>query len=266
MHLTALLLAVLTFKLPVAFVPPPILMYHRVDTDRPHDAVGRSLTLEPAQFAAELGYLRARGLQVISMEEFYRRLLHSQSLDRAVIATFDDGYEDQFEFAVPLLRFYGDQATFYVVTGNVGRLGHLPWDALTAMAGDGMDIAAHGVQHDDLSKMTPAQQRFQIGMSVTLLRRRLKVPVDSYAYPSGRFNRYTLDLLRQAGVPLGVTTDPSYVIRPENSLELTRIRVRSSWTLEQFWEAVAAARAASRTVRGLRVLSASSPGSASSPI
>lgn len=249
MFVAALFLAVVTAQLPPAFIPPPILMYHRVDVDRPDDAVGRSLTVAPGQLDAQLAFLRSHGLHVISMESFYRLLVAGKPLDSVVVATFDDGYEDQYRYAMPLLRRYGDQATFYIVTGSIGRARHMPWSDLSAMAADGMDIAAHGVAHDDLSLMTPAQQRYQIEASVSTLRLRLRVPVDSYAYPSGRFNRATLTAVRGAGVPLGVTTDRNYVIKPETSLEMTRVRVRSAWTLMQFWAAVRAARYASGVVR-----------------
>jgi hypothetical protein len=77
---------------------------------------------------------------------------------------------------------------------------------------------------------------------------RLGVRVDSYAYPSGRFNRTTLALLREARVPLAVTTDRLYVLPPENSLEIPRVRVRSEWTPAQFWQALSRARAAASVV------------------
>jgi peptidoglycan/xylan/chitin deacetylase (PgdA/CDA1 family) len=172
------------------------------------------------------------------MAELERRLERAESLDHIVVLTFDDGYADQFTYAVPLLRRYGASATFYIVTGNVGRYGHVTWPELQTMADEHMDIAAHGVRHDDLSLMTPAQQAAQIDDSIQLLQARLHVPIDSYAYPSGRFNSETLELVREANVPLAVTTDPSYVIAPETRLELPRLRVRSHWTLAEFAGAV----------------------------
>jgi peptidoglycan/xylan/chitin deacetylase (PgdA/CDA1 family) len=244
----ALFLAVITAltpstapPLPAAFVPPPILMYHRVDLDHPADRVGTELTVSPGQFEEQLAYLKAHGIAAISVAQMENRLRLGQSLERTVVLTFDDGYADQYEYAVPLLRRYGDSATFYIVTGNVGRRRHLSWAQLESMVAQHMDIAAHGVQHNDLSLMTPAQQAVQIDDSVRQLHERLRVPIDSYAYPSGRFNSETLELVREANVPLAVTTDPSYVIPPETPFELPRVRVRGDWTLMQFVSALAAA-------------------------
>ncbi len=234
--------------LPATFVPPPILMYHRIDVDRPAGALARELTVNPHQLRAQLDYFKRRGIAVISMADLDRRLERREPLDRAVVLTFDDGYADQFRYAVPLLRQYGDSATFYVVTGELGRPHHLTWAQLRAMLAQHLDVAAHGVYHDDLSQMTPAQQRFEIEDSVERLRADLHAPVDSYAYPSGRFTRETLTLVNRADVALGVTTDSAYVLPPENRLEMTRLRVRGQWRIGDFASAVLAAMRKERVV------------------
>jgi len=227
--------------LPAAFEPPPILMYHRVDTDRPRDAVGRQLTVTPQRFREQLTYLRNQGITAISMAQLQWRLEHHESLARTVVMTFDDGYADQYTYVVPLLRASRAGATFYIVTGEVGRARHLTWQQLRAMAADRLDLAAHGVRHDDLSLMTPAQQAYQIDRSVETLQRFLHAPVQSYAYPSGRFNRTTLQLVREAGVAMAVTTDPVYVLPPENRFEMFRVRVRGEWSIRDFAAALHAA-------------------------
>ncbi len=227
--------------LPEAFVPPPILMYHRVDVDRPVDRVGRDPTVSPAQFEEQLEYLKAHGIAAISMAELDRRLRAGESLDRTVVLTFDDGYADQYFYAVPLLQRYGDTATFYIITGNIGRRAHVTWPELQAMVSARMDIAAHGVRHDDLSKMPSIAQALQIDGSVRELRDRLHIPIESYAYPSGRFDAETLPLVEEANVPLAVTTDPAYVLPPENRFEIPRVRVRSEWSLGEFAAAIEAA-------------------------
>jgi peptidoglycan/xylan/chitin deacetylase (PgdA/CDA1 family) len=224
--------------MPATFAPPPILMYHRVDVDRPADATGRQLTLSPQRFAQQLKYLKEHGLQGISLARMWERLRRRQGLDRTVVLTFDDGYRDQYTYALPLLREYHDTATFFIVTGDVGDPRHLTWKQLAAMRDAGQDICAHGVQHDDLSRMSPSRQAYQIETSVWILRTRLGVPALTYAYPSGRLNRATLQLVRDAGLSLAVTTDPVYVIQPETRLELPRLRVRGDWTVRSFSQAL----------------------------
>ena len=235
--------------LPPAFVPPPILMYHRVDVDHPRDRVGRELTVSPQQFAEQLAYLKSQGITAISMEQLRERLESGAPLDRLVVLTFDDGYSDQYDYAFPLLRRYRDAATFYIITGALDLPRHLTWTQLESMHAAGEDIAAHGVAHNDLSRMSPTQQVAQIDDSVRLLEQRLHSAVTSYGYPSGRFNRETLHLMQGAGVTFAVTTDPTYVIAPENRFELPRVRVRSDWSIAQFAKALRSALERSRIVR-----------------
>ena len=224
--------------LPPAFRPPPILMYHRVDPVPASDKTGRELTVSPDQFEAQLAYLQSRGIQAISMEQLRERLQSGASLERVVVLTFDDGYADQYTYALPLLHRFGDAATFYIVTGNVDMPRHLTWDQLDVMQSLGQDIAAHGMAHDDLSLMSPLEQARQIDNSIELLRTKLHAQVGSYGYPSGRFNRTTLQLVQQAGVDLAVTTDPTYIIPPATRFELSRVRVRGEWGIADFAKAI----------------------------
>jgi len=222
-----------------AFVPPPILMYHRVDVQSPGDRISRDLTVSPLQFEHQLRYLKTHGFSAISMAQLEERLQRRLPLDRTVVLTFDDGYSDQYRYAVPLLRRFADGATFYIVTSELDRARHLTWRELQAMKHDRMDIAAHGVQHDDLSQMDQTQQVHQIDDSVRTLRAFLHMPIESYAYPSGRFNRETLDIVRKEGLPLAVTTDRINLLLPESRFELTRLRVRGGWNVTDFARAIA---------------------------
>lgn len=235
--------------LPPAFVPPPILMYHRVDVDQPRDRVGRELTVSPQQFAEQLAYLKAHGITGISMEELRQRLESGAPLDHVVVLTFDDGYADQYTYAYPLLREYRDAATFYIVTGALDGRRHLSWTQVESLHAAGEDIAAHGLAHADLTLMSSAQQAKQIDDSVRVLERRLHAAVTSYGYPSGRFNRTTLTLVHGAGIDFAVTTDRTYVIGPENRFEIPRLRVRSDWSIAQFARALQTAIERSQIVR-----------------
>jgi peptidoglycan/xylan/chitin deacetylase (PgdA/CDA1 family) len=235
--------------MPPAFSPPPILMYHRVDPEPASDRVSRELTVSPDQFEAQLAYLQSRGIQPISMEQLRERLRTGASLEHVVVLTFDDGYADQYTYALPLLHRFDDDATFYIITGNVNTPHHLTWDQLALMQSLGQDIAAHGMAHDDLSLMSPLEQARQIDNSIELLRTKLHAQVASYGYPSGRFNRTTLKLVREAGVDFAVTTDPTYVIPPETRFELPRLRVRGEWTLGDFAQAIEIALHRLRIVR-----------------
>ena len=218
---------------------PPVLMYHRVDIAVPRASQSRDLTITPETLDAQLRYLRAHGFTPISMADYERRVRLKEPTDRDVIVTFDDGYADQYTYAFPVLVHDGADATFYVVTRSVGQTAHVTWPELQAMLRTRMDIEAHGETHDDLAAMNERAQRAEIDGSIADLKARLGLrAVSSYAYPSGEFNVETLRLERAAGIPIAVTTDPRNVIRPQDALQVVRIRVRRAWSLDDFARAL----------------------------
>lgn len=240
-----------TRALPAAFEVPPILMYHRIDPQRPTDAGGRVLTVSPQAFASEITSLRRDGIAMISMADLANDIELHKTVRRTVVLTFDDGYADQARYALPVLRREGARATFYIVTGTVGIPNHLTWSQLALLRKDGMDLGGHGRTHADLSHMSAARQAAQIFGCLAILRAKTGERVTSYAFPSGGFNAATLRLLRASGLTLAVTTDASRVIPPQNRFELTRTRVIGGWDLAAFQRAVR--RALARTRRIVRV-------------
>ena len=129
---------------------PYVLMYHSVSeyTDDPY-----LVTVDPARFERQLRWLRARGCTGVSMRE----LLAARRAGRArglVGLTFDDGYTDFAEHAVPLLRAYGFRAELFVVSGLVGgdnawepegfdRFELMGWDALETLPRQTGTVGAH---------------------------------------------------------------------------------------------------------------------------
>ncbi|MBV8245187.1 MAG: polysaccharide deacetylase family protein [Candidatus Eremiobacteraeota bacterium] len=218
-------------------------MYHRVDVVMPRSSLGRALSVTPDQLEAQLRYLQAHHLRGVSVSEFYDRMKRGQSTADLAVITFDDGYADQFQYAVPLLQRFGDHATFYIVTGMLGRPNHMTWRNVRALAGEGMDVGAHGVMHVDLASLTPAQQAFQIDGSIAALQRNANLGVVSYAYPSGRFNHTTEEILEHTAVRLAFTTDPVYTRGHRDQFDLTRVRVKGGWSLADFISALSYAEA-----------------------
>jgi len=210
----ALLLAILAGAVAAAPAPPvtgvPVLMYHKVDPHTPPDPVGRSLTLEPAAFEAQLIWLRAHAIRTLTMNDLADALKRGEHPRNAVVLTFDDGYSDAAEVVTPLLRKYGDRASFYVSAGFIGDGRHASWAQLRAMRAAGMEIGCHGTRHLDLSRVEPATAAYEVRHCVDTLARYLARPT-TYAYPAGRWNGTTLALMRQMGIKAALTERPGVV-------------------------------------------------------
>jgi peptidoglycan/xylan/chitin deacetylase (PgdA/CDA1 family) len=228
------LLAILAGTLaaaPVAGVP--VLMYHMVDPHTPPGAVGRSLTLEPAAFEAQLAWLRAHAIRTLTMNDLADALRRGQHPRNAVVLTFDDGYTDGATVVTPLLRKYGDRASFYISAGFVGDGKHAGWRQLRAMRADGMEIGCHGTRHLDLTVVGAKEAAHEVSACVTALSRYVARPT-TYAYPAGRWNAATLALMQRAGMKAALTERPGVVTSLAAPYTLPRRRVDRSAGLASF--------------------------------
>jgi peptidoglycan/xylan/chitin deacetylase (PgdA/CDA1 family) len=211
----------------------PVLMYHRVDAQTPHDAVGRSLTIAPAAFAAQLAWLRDHHIATLTTDELADALARGEHPQHAVVLTFDDGYRDAATVATPLLLRYGARASFYVSAGFLGDGRHLTWAQLRAMRAAGMEIGCHGTHHLDLTAISRAAARAEIGHCAAELARFL-APPTTYAYAAGRWNATTLDLIRAAGFKVALTEHPGTVTSLRSPYTLPRRRIDRAAGLAAF--------------------------------
>jgi peptidoglycan/xylan/chitin deacetylase (PgdA/CDA1 family) len=230
------LLAILAGTLAAA--PPaargvPVLMYHKVDAHTPSGAVGRSLTLEPAAFEAQLAWLRAHAIRTLTMNDLADALKRGEHPRKAVVLTFDDGYNDAADVVTPLLRKYGAHASFYVSAGFIGDGRHASWAKLRAMRAAGMEIGCHGTRHLDLSRVGLASATREVTHCVAALAHYVGRPT-TYAYPAGRWNATTLALMRRMGMKAALTERPGVVTSLAAPYTLPRRRVDRTAGLASF--------------------------------
>ena len=120
-----------------------------------------------------------------------------------VSLTFDDGIATQYQ-ARSLLRSHGMHATFFVISGRLGRNRYyMTWAQVRALAADGNEIGGHTVDHARLTALPADHARRQICDD----RRRLLQQgfrVTDFAYPYGRFSGVE-SLVRGCGYNSGRT-------------------------------------------------------------
>jgi peptidoglycan/xylan/chitin deacetylase (PgdA/CDA1 family) len=144
-----------------AAAPVTILFYHRVADEHPN-----AWTISNAGFRRQVDWLRRR-FDLVSLEEAQRRIRTGDSPRPAVAITFDDGYADNCEHALPLLIKLKIPCTYFVATRFVLEGRPFPHDVkagqplapntpeqIRALAGAGIEIGAHTRNHVDLGAMT----------------------------------------------------------------------------------------------------------------
>jgi peptidoglycan/xylan/chitin deacetylase (PgdA/CDA1 family) len=180
----------------------PILAYHHI---RPSIPVGsrveRRLTVTVEIFDHQMKFLYENGYHIITFATLVHYLDGADELPaKPVIITFDDGWEDQFGYALPGLEKYHYSATFFVVTNFVGSPGFLSWSQLRRLLAEGMEIGSHSRSHPHLDKINnPGILWDQIHISKQILESQLGAAVDEFAYPYGSYNATTASTVRLAG-------------------------------------------------------------------
>ncbi len=103
---------------------PPflILIYHRVNPRPSPFAIDVN---PPDRFRMQMEHV-AKHYRVLPLEDLWRRSRDGSLPPRSVAVTFDDGYADNHDFALPILQRLGLPATVFLVTGCIGT-GVIPW-------------------------------------------------------------------------------------------------------------------------------------------
>jgi peptidoglycan/xylan/chitin deacetylase (PgdA/CDA1 family) len=180
----------------------PILVYHIVRPSYPSDSAAvRAIAVTPENFDAEMKYLGDAGYHVVRFSDLEAHFASSTPLpQKPIILSFDDGWADQFTYALPVLTKYNYPATFFVFTNAINRPGFLTWNELHQMTRAGMDIGGHSRSHPYLTTITSTSTLWgEIAESKQLLEQKLGVLINEFAYPFGLYNSSIVSLVKEAG-------------------------------------------------------------------
>jgi peptidoglycan/xylan/chitin deacetylase (PgdA/CDA1 family) len=190
-----------------------ILGYHRIAS------VPDPLCVAPEAFREQMHAVVASGATPISLARAIELLRGPGPIEeRFVCVTFDDGYRDNLEEAVPLLRELAIPATIYVPTRVLdGEATYywfaepppaLSWEECDALVAEGLvDVQPHTRTHPWLPRVTDEQARDEIAGSKADLAAR-GYAVTSFCYPAGLHGDREPRLVREAGYEAAVTTQP----------------------------------------------------------
>lgn len=206
-----------------------ILTYHSVDVN------DSFYTVSPHEFARQIEYLR-KNYTILSLGEIVDFAEGKRDLPRKSVAiTFDDGYYDNYLRAYSYLRKNGLPATIFVCTSRVGGkilldkipLKALGWGEIAEMSRNNIAIGAHTVNHPDLSILSTDRAKQEIQGAKTAIEERIGKKVDYFSYPSDRYNKQVISLVRSLGYE-GAVGGEGLVRRGSQIYLLNRIQVDRS--------------------------------------
>jgi peptidoglycan/xylan/chitin deacetylase (PgdA/CDA1 family) len=183
---------------------PMILMYHGV-ADVAEDPY--HLCVTPGRFAEQMTWLKEKGLRGVGIGTLVDAMRAGRQRGMVGI-TFDDGYVNVLEAALPVLLQYGFTASMFIISGRLGGLNEWDegprWPLMSArqvgeLAAAGMEIGSHSATHGRLVGVDSGQLEAEVSGSRASLAELLGVPVRGFAYPYGSMDAAARGAVRAAG-------------------------------------------------------------------
>jgi peptidoglycan/xylan/chitin deacetylase (PgdA/CDA1 family) len=183
-------------------------MYHHVCPAAAVPEFGASLEgwqywTTPELFSYQLQQLQHHGWRFVSLATYTAGLLDGTNHRlRYAAVTFDDGWRDNFEFALPVLVQKQIPATIFVVSGTMQdvRADRRMTDTqLRQLAGYQIAVGAHSRTHPRLTALNAADLQTEVQGSRHELQDVTGTDVPFFAYPGGRFNRSVVAAVQAAG-------------------------------------------------------------------
>ncbi len=210
---------------------PRILIYHQVGTD-----FGREMEVVTEVFAHHLDWLQDRG-EIVDLDTAIERRGEPDA-DRLFVLTFDDGFQDVFHNAFPLMERHGTPFTLYLTTRPI-ETGEpidarypgaepLTWDQVNEMISTGLvTVGAHTHTHPDLRTTSRDVVVTELDTSNRLIQDRTGLFPRHFTYPWGWWSE-TADLLVRERYDTATVGSTSLITEGSDLATLSRVPVQSS--------------------------------------
>jgi len=211
-------------------------MYHMI-AEHPSHKKKTGLRVSPLMFEKQLKWFSDNGWSFIKMSE----LSKYENSEKIVAITFDDGYEDNYLAALPLLKKYNACATLYLVidrhendwsvkknlkhnTGDLARENKLSDNQVKEMLASNLfELGGHTITHPYLPKLSAKEREQEMIGCKSMLEETFNTNVSSFAYPFGIYDSEDVDMIKDSDYCSAVTTNEG-VASGESIYELKRIK------------------------------------------
>jgi peptidoglycan/xylan/chitin deacetylase (PgdA/CDA1 family) len=224
----------------------PILMYHSISPQAHRDF--RPFIVTPEAFAAQMHYIHKHDYRVFNVTQYITQIKQNkdQLPERLVVITFDDGFEDFYVHALPILQRHSYSATLYLATNYIGGSSKwlwreheaerpiLNWQQIREIQRSGIECGAHSHTHAQLDLLPLEQTKQEIIDSKKLLEEQLQQTVHSFAYPHGYHTAAIKRMVREAGFSSACAVKYETSTKGEDHFALSRLLVGPDITIGEF--------------------------------
>jgi peptidoglycan/xylan/chitin deacetylase (PgdA/CDA1 family) len=219
---------------------PRVLAYHKVTG---FELGGTWVT--PKGFVSQIDFLLDEGYRFMGEERFLETLDGERTgSEKELLLTFDDGYRQLLDVAVPALEKRGIPALVFIVSSFVGkenlwelglpgrRFEHLSWDEIADLAERGFSFGSHTCRHRDLTRIGPDEATAEVRRSKAEIEGMLGRTVRCLSYPFGRTNPAVERAAAAAGYRAAFTLNPR---GPNSRIDRYGLRREGVYIIDARW-------------------------------
>lgn len=191
----------------------PILTYHRVVKTAVENSIF-NIYITKDKLEQQIKYFLKRGRELVTFKDLQQRFVK-----KPLILTFDDGYQDNYQNLLPLLKKYNSKAVIFVLANR--ELTYNKWDVkkgevkanlmsdneiIKCHKSGYIEIASHGLNHKHLTKISDNELNKEIIESKQILEKIIADEIVSFAYPYGDYDDKVRIVVKNSGYNFGIAT------------------------------------------------------------
>lgn len=216
----------------------PILLYHHILDNFPENE--KSFCVTASQFERQMQYMHKKGYKSVSFDEIDKKNKNS------FIITFDDGYENIYLNALPILKKYNFTATIFLVSECLGKTNTwdkenkinihkiLTKDQINEMLKAGFSIGSHSKTHSHMLSIKYPDVISEMKESKAQLEKVFNTLIQVFSYPFNEFNKQIKLAAKEAGYKYACAISSTGKSVTEDSYELRRIYIKGTDTMFDF--------------------------------
>ncbi len=190
---------------------PPVIQYHKIDKPGPGSLVRGGFT-PPQRFARQMAFLKKSGFvfyTVAALMEYF--IEHHRFPDRGIAVSLDDGWQDNYTNAFPVLRALGITATVFIVPSCLGESStkagaagetardHLSHQQVREMSEAGVEFGSHSLNHRLLHQLPHAEIVLEVEEAKRQIEALTGKECKTFAYPAGYYSQEAQQVIADAG-------------------------------------------------------------------
>lgn len=207
------------------------LMYHSVSN------AGGEFTVPPKHFSKQIGYLKNQQFHFLTIQELLEWYRGERTLPKkSVLITFDDGYKDFMENALPVLNKYSASAVMFVHANRLSEplqnnIPLMSWEDIREAKARGIEIGDHSFSHPSLKTLNREELLQEIELAQRAFQEHLSFQPEAFAYPGGKFNQEVIDVLKEKNYTIAFSIDRGLIRTSDDMFRLKRFGLsrNTSW-------------------------------------